>query len=61
MSPEAVVTQEASLQAIKIVCCVYTEKFLNLRETHEFYDGKDRGESADLLLFESLYNVRRRH
>lgn len=40
LSAAAVAAQEALMQAMKTVYCVYTEAFWNLQSTHELYDGK---------------------
>lgn len=58
LSLRAAAAQEASLQAMKTVCCVYTKDFRNLHETHDLYGGEDPGKSLGPLLFDSLYNFR---
>lgn len=55
----AVAAEEVLLQAVRTVCCVYKKYFRNSYETHKLQGGGDLGESIDLLLFNSSYNLRR--
>lgn len=52
-------TPKVLLQAMKTVFCVYTDDFRNIDETHELQGGELMGKSANLLLCDALYNIRR--
>lgn len=59
LSPEGVAAQDALLQAIRTVYCVYTEDIGNPHKMHELQRGEDLGESIESLPINPLYNVRR--
>lgn len=57
---EAGAAQEALLEAMRTVCCVYTEDFQKLHKTQKLQGCKDLGESVDFSLCNSPYNFCRR-
>lgn len=59
LSPKAVASQEVVLQAMKMVCCVYTKHFRNLYKTHKLQGGEDLDESVELIPCDPPDNFRR--
>lgn len=50
LSLEAVVVLKTLLGSMQSMCCVYTNDFHNVHETHELQGDEDLGEGVDLLL-----------
>lgn len=59
LSLKTVVAQKALLQAMKKVRCVYNDDFRSWHRTYKLQEAEDLAENVELLLCDTLYNVRR--
>lgn len=59
LSSEVVVFQEAFLQAMMTVCCIFIKVFWNIQETHRIQGSEYLAKSVGLLLCDPPNNVRR--